>query len=196
MKIKLKTHIFNLIFLWRENRKEKVNTKINIDNILKIVSRAYKRKNSWVRNQTAVLIRKLRKEKPYRIQDYSEAKKFYETQPPGINIKEVSKGNYVVKHTENYAVKGKRWCEYYINFSSGTGVFKVGEWGDKWKSFRLEDCKERYGIYSLDEEDSIMFRFATDAEIKDFKNRRKKYLETKKEIDKKQEELSKLYQKL
>lgn len=194
--MKLTTHIKNCIFLWRENRREKVDTKINIELLLKKAQKFYKRKNSWARNQVALLIRKIRKEKPYKVQDYSKAKHFYENQPKGIDFSKVKEGSYVVKFTEEYAVKGKRWCEYYINFTSGLGLFKVGKWNDKWGYFRLEDYKGEYGSYSLDEEESIMFRFATDEEIKDFENRRKKYLETRKKIDKKQEELTKLYKEL
>lgn len=192
----LATHISNCIFLWRENRKEKVNTKINIDNILKIVSRAYKRKNSWVRNQTAVLIRKLRKEKPYRIQDYSEAKLLYNSITP-IDLSKIKKGDYVVKFSRKEPIKGKRWCEYYVNESGVVGTYKIYKYNDNYDYWSVENYKEDWNtMTSLDEESSRSFRFATEAEIKDFENRRKKYLETKKEIDKKQEELSKLYKEL
>ena len=137
--MKLTTHIRNLIFLWRQRNKTEIPKNADAEVILRVTKSTYKRKNSWVRNQVALLIRKIRKEKPYKIQYYSKAKKFYETQPEGIDISKVKPGNYVVKFTEEYAVKGKRWCEYYINFTSGLGVFKVGEWNDKWGYFRLED---------------------------------------------------------
>ena len=160
--MKITTHIRNLIFLWMENRKETaVDLKIDVSELIGRVKHNYKRKNSWVRNQVALLIRKIRKEKPYKVIDYSKAKEFYETQPEGIDFSKVKTGSYVVKFTEEYAVKGKRWCEYYINFTSGLGLFKVGEWNDRYESFRLEDYKDGYGYCSLDIEDSIMFRFAT-----------------------------------
>jgi len=195
--MKITTHIRNLIFLWREGRKETaVDLKIDVSELISRVKHNYKRKNSWVRNQVTLLIRKIRKEKPYKIQDYSKAKEFYENQPEGIDFSKVKEGSYVVKFTEEYAVKGKRWCEYYINFTSGTGVFKVGKWNDKWEYFRLEDYKGDYGNFSIDEKESIMFRFATREEIQELKNRQKEYNRLKKEISKLQEQISKLYKEL
>ena len=194
--MKLTTHIRNLIFLWRENKKQDVNLNLSIKHLLSGTKHQYKSKNSWVRNQVALLIRKIRKEKPYKIQDYSKAKEFYENQPEPIDFSKVSTGKYVVKFTEEYAVKGKRWCEYYINFTSGLDIFEVGKWNEKYESFALVDSKDRWGIYSLDREDDIMFRFATKEEIKDFKNRQKEYKQKKEEIDTLQKQLSKLYKQL
>ena len=195
--MKLTTHIRNIIFLWRENRKETaVDLKIDVSELIGRVKHNYKRKNSWVRNQVALLIRKIRKEKPYKIQDYSKAKQFYENQPEPIDFSKVSTGKYVVKYTEEYAVKGKRWCEYYINFTSGLDIFEVGKWNEKYESFALVDSKDRWGIYSLDEKDSVMFRFATKEEIQEFKNRRKEYKQKKKEIEALQKQINKLYKQL
>ena len=196
--MKLTTHIRNLIFLWRENRRETaVDLKIDVSELIGRVKHNYKRKNSWVRSQVALLIRKIRKVRPYKIQDYSKAKEIYENQPEPIDFSKVSTGKYVVKHTEEYATKGKRWCEYYINFTSGLGVFKVGEWNDKWGYFRLEDYRGDYGTYSLDmEDDRKVFRFATKEEIRDFKNRQKEYEQKKKEIDTLQKQITKLYKEL
>ena len=194
--MKLTTHIRNLIFLWRENKKQDVNLNLSIKHLLSGTKHQYKIKNSWVRNQVALLIRKIRKEKPYKVIDYSKAKKFYETQPEGIDISKVKPGNYVVKFTEEYAVKGKRYCEYYINFTSGLDIFEVGKWNEKYESFALVDSKDRWGIYSLDEKDSVMFRFATKEEIQEFKNRRKEYKQKKKEIESLQKQITKLYKGL
>ena len=195
--MKITTHIRNLIFLWRENKKQDVNLNLSIKHLLSGTKHQYKIKNSWIRNQVALLIRKIRKEKPYKIQDYSKAKEFYENQPEPIDFSKVSTGSYVVKYTEEYAVKGKRWCEYYINFTSGLGVFKVGEWNDKWGYFRLEDYRGDCGTYSLDmEDDRKVFRFATKEEIKDFKNRQKEYKQKKKEINTLQKQITKLYKQL
>ena len=195
--MKLTTHIRNLIFLWRENKKQDVNLNLSIKHLLSGTKHQYKIKNSWVRNQVALLIRNIRKVKPYQIIDYSKAKKFYENQPEPIDFSKVSTGKYVVKYTEEYAVKGKRWCEYYINFTSGLGVFKVGEWNDKWGYFRLEDYKGDYGTYSLDmEDDRKVFRFATKEEIEQFKIARKNYKQKKKEIEVLQKQITKLYKQL
>ena len=195
--MKLTTHIRNLIFLWRENKKQDVNLNLSIKHLLSGTKHQYKIKNSWIRNQVALLIRKIRKEKPYKVIDYSKAKEFYENQPKPIDFSKVSTGSYVVKYTEEYAVKGKRWCEYYINFTSGLGLFKVGEWNDKWGYFRLEDYRGDYGTYSLDmEDDRKVFRFATKEEIEQFKIARKNYKQKKKEIEALQKQISKLYKEL
>ena len=194
--MKITTHIRNLIFLWRQRNKTEIPKNADAEVILRVTKNTYKRKNSWVRNQVAQLIKKIRKVRPYKIVDYSKAKQFFESQPEPIDFSKVSTGKYVVKHTEEYAVKGKRWCEYYINFTSGTGVFKVGKWNDKFESFRLEDYKDGYGYCSLDTEDSIMFRFATKEEIEQFKIARKNYKQKKKEIEVLQKQISKLYKEL
>ena len=194
--MRIATHIRNLIFLWRENKKQDVNLNLSIKHLLSGTKHQYKIKNSWVRNQVALLIRKIRKEKPYKIQDYSKAKEFYENQPEPIDFSKVSTGKYVVKFTEEYAVKGKRWCEYYINFTSGLDIFEVGKWNEKYESFALVDSKDRWGIYSLDREDDIMFRFATKEEIREFKIARKNYKQKKKEINNLQKQITKLYKEL
>ena len=194
--MKITTHIRNLIFLWRQRNKTGIPKNADAEVILRVTKNTYKRKNSWVRNQVAQLIKKIRKVRPYKVKDYSKAKQFYENQPKGIDFSKVKEGSYVVKHTEEYAVKGKRYCEYYINFTSGTGVFKVGKWNDKWGYFRLEDYKGYDGTYSLDIEDSIVFRFATKEEIEQFKIARKNYKQKKKEINTLQKQITKLYKEL
>lgn len=194
--MKLTTHIKNLIFLWRQRSKTEIPKNADAEVILKVTKNSYKRKNSWVRNQVVQLVRKIRKEKPYKVQNYSKAKKFYENQPEPIDFSKVKEGSYVVKHTEEYAIKGKRYCEYYINFTSGLGVFKVGKWNDRYESFRLEDYKGDYGNCSIDEEESIMFRFATKEEIEEFKIARKNYKAKKKEINTLQKQITKLYKEL
>lgn len=194
--MKITTHIRNLIFLWRQRNKTEISKNADAEVILRVTKNVYKRKNSWVRNQVALLIRKIRKVRPYKIQDYSKAKEFYENQPAPIDFSKVKEGSYVVKFTEEYAVKGKRWCEYYINFTSGLDIFEVGKWNEKYESFALVDSKDRWGIYSLNEKDSVMFRFATKEEIQEFKNWQKEYKQKKKEIDTLQKQITKLYKEI
>ena len=194
--MKITTHIRNLIFLWRENKKQDVNLNLSIKHLLSGTKHQYKIKNSWIRNQVALLIRKIRKEKPYKIQDYSKAKELYDSRTP-IDLSKVKPGDYVYKISREEPVKGKRWCEYYINFTSGLGVFKVGEWNDKWGYFRLEDYRGDYGTYSLDmEDDRKVFRFAIKEEIEQFKIARKNYKQKKKEIEALQKQITKLYKEL
>ena len=191
-------HIRNYIFLLNKKRTDKViRVSQNMDVLFHITKTNYTKKNSWVRNRVCLLIRKWRKQKPYQVIDYSKAKELYENQPEPIDFSKVSTGSYVVKFTEGYATKGKRWCEYYVNFSSGTGVFKVGEWNDKWGYFRLENYRGDSGTYSLDmEDDRKVFRFATEDEIEQFKIARKNYKAKRKEIYKLQKQITKLYKQL
>ena len=93
--MKLTTHIRNIIFLWRENKKQDVNLNLSIKHLLSGTKHQYKRKNSWVRNQVALLIRKIRKEKPYKVIDYSKAKQLFESQPEPIDFSKV----YIKKNT-------------------------------------------------------------------------------------------------
>ena len=191
--MKLTTHIRNLIFLCRENRKETaVDLKIDVSELIGRVKHNYKRKNSWVRNQVTLLIRKIRKEKPYKIQDYSKAKELYDSREP-IDLSKVKVGSYVVKYSEDCPVKGERWCEYYINFSSGTGVFKVRAL-DKYKD--LVDYRGESSYRSFNEDWIRCFRFATKEEIEQFKIARKNYKQKKKEIEALQKQITKLYKEL
>jgi len=194
--MKLTTHIKNLIFLWRENKKEKVDLELDAELLLKRTKNAYKKKNSWVRNQVALLIRKLRKEKPYRVQDYSEAKAKYDSIEP-IDLSKVKVGSYVFKFSREEPVKGERWCEYYINQSGSEGVYKVYKYNDNYKYFSLETYSGDWNHFTtLKEESSRSFRFAAKEEIEEFKNRQKEYKEKKKQIKILEQQISKLYKEL
>jgi hypothetical protein len=183
------THIRNIIFLWHENKKEKVMSNLNLKNLLYVTKSTYKKKNSWVRNQVALLIKRWRKENPYKIVDYSKAKALYENTIP-IDLSKVKVGSYVVKYSEDCPVKGKRWCEYYVNFSSGIGIFKVTALNN------LVSYRGESSYRSLNEEWSRSFRFATKEEIEEFKIARKNYKQKKKEIEVLQKQISKLYKEL
>ena len=186
-------HIRNCIFLFRYSYKKEIPDKADAEVILKVTKHFYTRKNSWVRNHVAILIRNIRKVKPYQVIDYSKAKELYENQPEPIDFSKVSTGSYVVKFTEEYAVKGKRWCEYHMNFDRGLGTYKVNsEYPD---FFSLVDYKDDVA-FALHEYHTAMFRFATKEEIQEFKNRRKEYKQKKKEIEALQKQISKLYKEL
>ena len=191
--MKITTHIRNIIFLWIENKRKGVpNSKIDLSELVGRTKYAYKRKNSWIRNQVVLLIRKIRKENPYKIQDYSKAKELYDSREP-IDLSKVKVGSYVVKYSEDCPVKGERWCEYYINFSSGTDVFKVRAL-DKYKG--LVDYRGESSYRSFNEDWIRCFRFATKEEIEQFKIARKNYKQKKKEIEALQKQISKLYKEL
>ena len=192
--MKLTTHIRNLIFLWRQRDKTGILKNADAEVILRVTKNTYKRKNSWVRNQVALLIRKIRKEKPYKIQDYSKAKELYDTRTP-IDLSKVKEGSYVYKISREEPVRGKRWCEYYINQCGEEGIYKV--YKKEKEYFSLEKYNGEWNHFTtLDEESSRSFRFATKEEIQEFKNRRKEYKQKKKEIDKLQKQISKLYKEL
>ena len=196
--MKLVRYIKDIICVTRILNNEKVFKKlvdknIDIDNVLKITKFRYKNKNSYVRNSIALIVKKIRKEKPYKVIDYSKAKQFYETQPEGIDFSKVKPGSYVVKFTEEYATKGKRWCEYHMNFDRGLGTYKVNsEYPD---FFSLVDYKDDVA-FALHEYHTTMFRFATKEEIQEFENRQKEYKTKKKEIEVLQKQISKLYKEL
>lgn len=193
--MKLTTRIRNFIFLWRENKKQTVRKDLNIENMLIVTKASYKTKGCLIRNLVASIIRKVRKEKPYRIQDYSKAKTLYDSITP-IDLSKVKVGDFVFKFSREEPVKGDRWCEYYINESGGVGIYKVYDYNKEYKYWNLIDYGGRYGYTYLDEDSTRSFRFATKEEIKEFKNRQKEYKQKKKEIAKKQEEVSKLYSEL
>lgn len=190
--MKITTYIKDLIFLWRQINRTEIPKNADAEVILKVTKNNYKRRNSWVRNQVALLIRKIRKEKPYKIRGFSKAKELYESRIP-IDLSKVKVGSYVVKYSEDCPVKGKRWCEYYSNFSSVTGIFKVRAL-DKYED--LVDYRGESSYISLNEDWARCFRFATKEEIQEFKNRKKEYKTKRKEIDKLQEQISKLYKEL
>ena len=186
-------HIRNCIFLLNKKRTDKViRVSQNMDVLFHITKTNYTKKNSWVRNRVCLLIRKWRKQKPYQVIDYSKAKELYDNIVP-IDLSKVRVDSYVVKYSEDCPVKGKRWCEYHINFSSGTGVFKVVSL-DKYTD--LVSYRGESGFTSLNEEWSRSFRFATKEEIEEFKIARKNYKQKKKEIESLQKQISKLYKQL
>ena len=192
--MKLTTHIRNLIFLWRQRNKTEIPKNADAEVILRVTKNTYKRKNSWVRNQVALLIRKIRKEKPYKIQDYSKAKELYDSREP-IDLSKVKEGSYVYKISREEPVRGKRWCEYYINQCGEEGVYKV--YKKEKEYFSLERYNGEWNhVTTLDEESSRSFRFATKEEIQEFKNRRKEYKAKRKEINKLQKQITKLYKQL
>lgn len=194
--MKLTVRLRNFIFLWRENKKETVRKDLNIENMLIVTKASYKTKGCLIRNLLTSVIRKHRKENPYKIQDYSKVKLLYDSITP-LDLSEVKKGSYVFKFSREEPVKGDRWCEYYINESGSTGIYKVDEYDEKYKYWEVKDYKNENTFGNTIYEGSIRsFRFATKEQITEFKNRQKQYKQKKKEIALKQKELNKLYSEL
>ena len=193
--MKLTVRIRNFIFLWCENKKQTVNKDLNIENMLKVTKASYKTKGCLIRNLVASIIRKHRKENPYRIEDYSKAKALYDSIIP-IDLSKVNKGSYVFKFSREEPVKGKRYCEYYINQCGEEGIYKVQCYEEKSDYFSLLKYNGDLNHCGLDSKRSRSYRFATKEEITEFKNRQKQYKQKKKEIALKQKELNKLYTEL
>ena len=196
--MRLTTHIRNFIFLWRQRNKTEISKNADAEVILRVTKNTYKIKNSWVRNQVALLIRKIRKEKPYQVIDYSKAKELYDNIVP-IDLSKVKVGSYVYKISREVPVKGKRWCEYHINESGTEGIYKVHKKDNylKHEYFSLENYDGNWNHFTtLNEETSRSFRFATKEEIEEFKIARKNYKQKKKEIEALQKQISKLYKEL
>ena len=187
--MKITTHIRNLIFLWRENRKETaLDLKIDVSELIGRVKHNYKRKNSWVRNQVALLIRKIHKEKPYKVIDYSKAKQLFESIEP-LDTSLLSKHSYITRVRTEYPVKGNRWCHYFINYSYGElDTYKMRE------DFEMENYLGN--PFNFLPEYTRAFRFATKEEIRDFKNRQKEYKQKKEEIESLQKQITKLYKEI
>ena len=187
--MKLTTHIRNVLFL----RKEKeYNKELDYHRLIKVTKIEYKKKGSWVRNKVAQMMRWYRKENPYKVQDYSEAKLLFETQPQGIDYSKIKVGQYITKFTEKYAVKGERWCEYYEMGRGGLGVAKVGEHNDRYDWWSLSTVGDEY-FGTIDKDEVLMFRFATKEEVEEFKRRQKEFKQKTKEIKQKQKEVEALY---
>ena len=187
-----------VVMITGDRKETAVDLKIDVSELIGRVKHNYKRKNSWVRNQVTLLIRKIRKEKPYKIQDYSKAKELYDSRTP-IDLSKVKVGSYVYKISREVPVKGKRWCEYHINESGTEGIYKVHKKDNylKHEYFSLENYDGNWNHFTTLSKKSLRsFRFATKEEIEQFKIARKNYKQKKKEIDTLQKQISKLYKEL
>lgn len=171
------THIRNMYFLWRGYKNKQIDLKI----LLGKTQRNYKKKNSWIRNKVAQIIKERRE---YKIRDFSIAKNAYENTNP-INIKP---GDYITKFSRNEPVKGKRWCEYYINQGGAVGTYLVD------KNLRLKTYKGETNHMTWFNEDTCRsFRFATEEEIRQYKANQDRYNRTMNRIKELQSEINDLY---
>ena len=192
--MKITTHIRNYIFVLWENSKTKVNVNIVPEGAIKATQKHYKKKNSWIRNQVTQLIKKVRKEKPYEVGRYSEARQLYESLTP-IDLSKVKEGSYVCKISKDAPKKVGQY-EYYVSYCLELGVFQVGSFKENWDWWNLIKYNGDLGNCVLNFESERAFRFATKEEIKQFKIARKNYKQKKKEIEALQKQISKLYKQL
>jgi hypothetical protein len=192
-------HIRNCIYIFKFNREKSNFAKIDMDGFPRLVNAVkqhYPTKNSWFRGQLALLIRNVREVNSYQIIDYSKAKELYDNIIP-IDLSEVKVGSYVFKFTREEPIKGKRWCEYFINESGTIGVYKVHKYDESYNYWSLENYDGNWNHFTVLKENTLRsFRFATEDEIKEFKISRKNYKQKKKEIEVLQKQITKLYKEL
>jgi hypothetical protein len=195
--MRITTRIKNFIFLWRENKKDTMREDFNVDNILNLIKILYKTKGCIVRNLTCSIIRKHRKEHPYRVKDYSKVKQLYDSLIP-LDFSKVTVDSYVVKFSVEYPVKGNRWCEYYVDRGGDVSTYKVhSKKSSPYSYWSLEDYRGEWNHFTVLKEKTLRaFRFATEIEIENFKNRRKNYETKLKQIEEKQKEIDKLRSEL
>lgn len=186
-------YIYDIYFLlkWRSRIKRDVEAIYVLD----YAKSFYKRKGTWQRKQFAKIIREIRKEKPYQVIDFSEAEKLFKSQESRFNFREVQEGSFVTKDKEQCAYRGTRFSHYFIDNDNRKGVFRVGGWQDSWERYEITDYKG-YDAYGLREDNHYMFRMSTPKEIEEFKSRQKEYLQKRKQIEKLEQEISKLYDAL
>lgn len=143
-----------------------------------------------------------RKVYPYQVQDYSEAKDLYEDY---FKLKnsiqsleelqerfEEQEELYLIKFRQEAPVKGKRWCEYYVNYGYDEEEEKVYKVHDISKG-PLGEVRivVDYNISVL-EEDLTAFKYATQKEIKDFKRAEIRKASIQQKIKQKEEEIKEL----
>ena len=182
--------LFNLVRIYRYYRNPKLITKPYWSlNALRKLRNNYER-HSFESNLIAGLIKKLRAIAPYQVEDFSGAKKLYEDYfklPNAIqSIEELNdlltKGDvYVTRFRDDIPVKGKRYCEYYVNGSFGrrNGVFKI----DK-------------NSYDISESNFTQYLYSTKEEIEKFEKAEELVDEKLKQIDLLNDEIYKLREEI
>jgi len=133
-------------------------------------------KPSLTSKLTLTLLKKLRSQNPYVLIDFSKAKKLYadyfkmDNHIDSLNQVEsfLSSGEvYVTRFRDEIPIKGKRYCEYYINGSYGTfnTVYRINK--KVLDSFTLTGLSST--ILNLSTYNFTQFRYSTEEEIENYK---------------------------
>lgn len=133
-------------------------------------------KYSLTSKLTLTLLKKLRSQNPYGVIDFSKAKKLYadyfkmDNHIDSLNQVEslLSSGEvYVTRFRDEIPIKGKRYCEYYINGSYGTfnTVYRINK--KVLDSFTLTGLSST--ILNLSTYNFTQFRYSTEEEIENYK---------------------------
>jgi hypothetical protein len=184
--------LFNLVRIYRYYRNPKLITKPYWSlNALRKLRNNYE-KHSFESNLIAGLIKKLRSIAPYQVEDFSGAKKLYDDYfklPNAIqSIEELNdllaqSDVYVTRFRDDIPVKGKRFCEYYINGSFGrrNGVFKIDKTIRNYDSPKLESLSGSYNFIS--ESTITQYVYSTKEEIEKYEKAEELVDEKLKQID-------------
>lgn len=148
------------------------------------IGKFYKKK-SWTRNQLSKHIREVRKQFPYKVIDFSEAKKMYDDYPLMKGsldyeklVERLKRGGvvYITCFRDTYPVKGEKYESYFINGSFGNvGKTVKLSWNEKRGVVQeyYNTCKP--SEWYIDQDSIKMYRFADKKEIKRFWERREQY---------------------
>lgn len=155
-----------------------------------------KNTNKTVRSLFAQLKKELRKEFPYKTGKFDKAKKKFEEYFTLENhiekFENLKEGNYIVSFRDYYPVKGERYREYYLNYtSSKNDVFVITE-KSEFGSWKLENYKRDYWADTIHSDKITRFLYATEEQIKQFKKAEKKYKSLEEKIQKKSDEIREL----
>jgi len=207
-KIEIIQEIRDVVFLSRANRNLKL-VKANHRNFLETsikVARKFwgKKKNTTRRNLLAQLLRQIRFETPYKVQDYSKAEKMYNDYFKLDNaissfeaLRERVNGDddvWVTCFRRDIPVRGKRYSEYYVNGGGGLEVFKLDR-EEKSYGFVSDPYINDLG-HCISANNITQFLFSTPEEINNKQQKDKKVSDLQKMIKEKEKEVSKLRTKL
>lgn len=208
--MKLTTKIKNIIFLYQAKEdisfiKDNYYADRFITHNMTLARKYYKNKNSLIRNLLATVFRLVRKKFPHKIGEFKDSEKMYKEYftlerhiPSFAKLKKLVKTQEVwtTGFRNEFPVKGKRWCEYWIN-SSGINIgraMKLGKYNRKYKWFYFEPFENSLNC-TISEENFTQFKFSSVEEISAEKERIKKEEEFELKIEAKRKELQELYNK-
>lgn len=194
---------WDMFKLWKMWKFEKPFEFPHATNLSHFLDNLRKHKDRKIRrNLVAAIIKKSRLEYPYKVEDWSVAKKmwngYFLIDGAIVSITDIithmnaGKDIYVTKFRSEAPVKGDRRGSYFIN-SYGCGdhkqvlkcvEIKKHEEIDKFWYIRLEspNDKERYNV-SLDEDSISCHRYSTQKEINDYKACRASILGLREEME-------------
>ena len=159
----LYTRISNFFFLSKKNNLLIKSKNVdNIQYIIRLMRRDYKRKNSYMRNNAALRIKEWRKENPFKPKDYSSAKKMYDDYFKMKNhissFEELKESNrYIVNFRWEAPVRDIKFNSYFTNGPLVIHSSELkGEWFTNWRYLSDEELieyeKNKNKIESIDKE--------------------------------------------